>query len=139
MKKEMLVAVLCLAMALTACSSRSCHLPSATRIAPPVIPDYPKPEQHTPVATVQTGTGTARDSSFLTSDTPQTVVAFYTTMLMHDGWEVVGSSPVPVDDTDLTFRNGKVCPFYAYFVTIEVRGEKTYVKLRLAESPCACY
>ncbi len=117
-------------LGLTACSAKT-DWPKATRTVTPPIPVYPnmRPEGARATSGVPGVVGVNGSvTSFVTADPAETVVAFYQSRLVKDGWDPDGAR---------SYVNRAACPLYHLYISTSVsNGSMTQVELRLTEEPC---
>jgi hypothetical protein len=104
------------------------NFPTGTRNAPPALPKYPNALQEDSTIGVGVTGFKVYITTFNTSDTGESVVAFYRDRLLKSGWETFGKE---------SFLNKEMCPFYVLYISsAPLQSGATKVELKLVEEPC---
>lgn len=134
MKKRIPVVIyyIVIVLGLAACGSDpSVRYPSARRTAAPDLPAYPKSTAPTVRSDRKHYGMESRVITFLTSDAPEVVRAFYEGKLVDQHWTYKGES-----GGVLMLSNEVACPLYFLDVTATRALTGTEVKLDLAPGGC---
>lgn len=117
---------------LASCSESGPYAPPPASVKK--LPTYPGAQQPQVTPTVLYPDIPSETITFRTSDTPDTVLAFYRDTLVTEGWELSNYHPL---DAFIRFVWDRGCPlYYVDVLTKAEKGARTEVKVKTAVDLC---